>query len=533
MPISGSLKPHGLCNMGFFDAFQQWAGENRAKRLRPIEQMKNEVQLELERRQAIAKQLHEQSFRDIAAELEKQRARAESVAQNPDQLLSVTEHVPSWNEADELALHDAYQRSGIDRKKQAEADQAVLAADAFKRGLATITNKAALVNIGMGKEYKPVELEGGVFYNPYDTQNFNLGSTEKHQAETKLEQSEAAEQALRLARIQALQDPLMQINATSNKEVGKPVEVIIEGENGESNIVLASQDSSGKYRPQVLADTATGKPLVIPPEEVGGDELREIRLARALKEHGVVESEAEGLELVVYGKTKSDDTFLESRLIANAQGPHGSRNSDKKILTATFDDFVRARYGSLFPGHFIDEINRSTTMKPAEKKALIAQIENYNDKMVNEGLAGKQPPPPPVVNQTVTGTGQPETAITNRAPATQKPLWNLDNIQFQQQPGLQLPDMPPPDMALAPMAQPAAPATIPEQPEIPDFQVITETILNNNGPAEINAALKKQGFDVSPENMSAMAIDAVNRGENPVEIQQLLQFLGIQWTPPA
>ena len=601
MSISGSLKPHGLCNMGFFDAFQQWAGENRAKRLRPIAQMKNEVQLELERRQAIAKQLHEQSFRDIAGELEKQRARAESFAQNPDQLLSVTEQVPSWNEADQLALYDAYKRSSIDREKQADSDQAVLAADAFKRGLANITNEAALVNIGMGNEYKPVELEGGVFYNPYDTQNFNLGSTEKHQAETKLEQAdsdqavlaadafkrglanitneaalvnigmgneykpveleggvfynpydtqnfnlgstekhqaetkleqaEAAEQTLRLERIRQLSDPLMQLNATSNKELGKPMEAKIEGPNGETHKALITQDSNGRYHHSTVTDKE-GKPLVIPPEAVGSGSSGLTTDQKNVKYYSQLwgKTEAETAEILKSKSMFSDAGFIEDRLIKNAQGPYGSRNSDKKILTATFDDFVRARHGSAFPKYFIDEINRSTTMKDGEKKVLIAQIENYNDNMVNEGLAGIQPPPPPVVNPTVTGTGQPETAITNRTPDTQKPLWNLDNIQFQQQPGLQLLDMPAPDLAIP---QPPAPAPIPEPPTGPDFMAFAETIMTNDSPATINAALKKQGFDLSSQTMGAMAIDAINQGVSVQDIQQFYQLLGIQWTPPA
>ncbi len=523
----------GQQESSFLESFGRIIGQLPMGIKSPLMEKTIELQLAKEKRQLDEQLARQQIAFDQVVELERQKelsADWQKDYDNKPEAEGLHGPIPEFGKTDQLRLYQQYGQAGLDPEKIAEAQQAELAADAFRRGLANITNDAALVNIGMGHEYTPVKLVDGNFINQYDTNDYLLGTTAKNQAETRKAKSEADEQEQRLRMMNNISDSVMRMNAFNKKELGKPVEVVIEGENGESNIVLASQDSSGKYRPQVLADTASGNPLVIPPEAAGGDELREIRLARALKEHGVVESEAEGLELAVYGKTKSDDTFLESRLIANAQGPYGNRNSDKKILTATFDDFVRARYGSSFPTHFIDEVNRSTTMKPAEKEALIQQIEDYNFKVFEMGLTGQQTTQPPIVPQAATGTGPPETAITNRGPATQKPLWNLDNIQFQQQPGLQLPDMPVPDMSVP---QPAAPVTIPEQPEIPDFQVITETILNNNGPAEINAALKKQGFDVSPENMSAMAIDAVNRGENPVEIQQLLQLLGIQWTPPA
>ena len=493
----------------------------------PTRQGRLESQLELERRQAIAKQLYEQSFRDTAAELEKQRKTAEAYAKNPEQFNSQINPVPSWNEADQLALYDAYQRSGIDREKQAESDQAVLAADAFKRGLANITNDAALVNIGMGKEYKPVELEGGVFYNPYDTQNFNLGSTQKHQAETKLEQSEAAEQALRLANIRALKDPLMQINATSNKELGKPIEAEVEGPNGETHKALITQDSSGGYHHATVTDKA-GNPLVIPPEAVGGGNSGLTTDQKNVKYYAQLWgiTEAEAAEILKSKSQFSDAGFLEDRLIKNAQGPYGNRNSDKKILTATFDDFVRARYGSSFPEHFIDEINRSTTMKPAEKEALIQQIEDYNFKVFEMGLAGQQTPEP-TVTPTVQPAVQPAvtTAVTNAAPP-------VTPVPVQPQPAMPAPDIAPAP-ALMPEPQPAAPVPIPEPPPAPDFMAFAEAVMTNDSPAQINAALKKQGFDLSPQAMGALAIDAINQGVSVQDIQQLYQLLGIQWTPPA
>lgn len=60
-----------------------------------------------------------------------------------------------------------------------------------------------------------------------------------------------------------------------------------------------------------------------------------------------------------------------------------------------------------------------------------------------------------------------------------------------------------------------------------------ETVLTNNSPAEINASLQQQGFDLSAGAMNTMAIDAINQGVSVQDIQQLYQLLGITWTPPA
>ena len=453
--------------------------------------------------------------------------------------------IPEFGKADQLRLYQQYGQAGLDPEQVANAEQAELAADAFRRGLANITNDAALVNIGMGKEYKPVELEGGVFYNPYDTTNFNLGSTQKHRTETQLVQSEAAEKALRLANIQALKDPLMQINATANKELSQPIESEVEGPDGTTHKALITQDSNGNYRYATVTDDL-GKPLVIPPEAVGGGDglttdQKNVRFYSTLWG----KPEAETAVILKSKSLFSDAGFLEDRLVKNAQGPYGMRNSDKEIFTATFDDFKRARYGSEFPTHFRTEIERSRTMKDAEKTQLIADIDNYNQEVFEMQLAGQGASvvvspttqttvTPPVtsapVQPVVTPAAQPVTSaqvqpvMTPAAqPVTSAPV----------QPQLTMPvssTAPAPDFM--PETQPAAPPVpIPEFPPAPDFMAFAETVMTNDSPAQINAALKKQGFDLSSQAMNAMAIDAINQGVSLQDIQQLYQLLGITWQP--
>ena len=332
-------------------------------------------------------------------------------------------------------------------------------------------------------------------------------------------QSEAAEQALRLANIRALKDPLMQINATANKELGQPIESEIEGPDGNTHKALITQDSSGNYHYTTVTDSL-GKPLVIPPEAVGGgDGLTTDQ--KNVKYYSELwgKTEAETAEILKSRSLFSDAGFLEDRLVKNAQGPYGMRNSDKEILTATFNDFKRARYGSEFPTHFKKEIELSRTMTDKDKEQLIADIDNYNQEVFEMQLAGKAPEP--VVSPTAQTTVQPAvtTAVT-AAPVQPQPTMPVSSTTLA------------PD--LMPETQPAAPPVpIPETPPAPDFMAFAETVMTNDSPAQINAALKKQGFDLSSPAMNAMAIDAINQGVSIQDIQQLYQLIGISWAPQA
>lgn len=512
--------------MGFFD----WVGYQLGGMQAGFDKRQAENRLAKEKRLLDEQLARQQLALNQVVELERQKELAADWQKeygNKKETDNLHGPIPEFDKADQLRLYQQYGQAGLDPEKVADAQQAELAADAFRRGVANITNDAALVNIGMGKEYKPVELEGGVFYNPYDTKNFNLGSTQKHLAETQLVQSEAAEQALRLANIRALKDPLMQINATNNKELGTPMEAEVEGTNGETHRALITQDSSGGYHHATVTDKS-GNPLVIPPEAVGGGDGLTTDQKNVKYYSGLWgKTEAETAEILKSRSLFSDAGFLEDRLVKNAQGPYGMRNSDREVLTATFDDFVRARYGSSFPTHFIDEINRSTTMKPAEKEALIQQIEDYNDKVLEIRLAGQQAPQP-IVTPAAQTVVQPAvtTAVSNAAlPVTPAPV--------QPQPTMPASSTAPaPD--LMPETQPAAPPVpIPELPPAPDFMAFAETVMTNDSPAQINAALKKQGFDLSSQAMSAMAIDAINQGVSIQDIQQLYQLIGISWAPQA
>lgn len=517
--------------MGFFD----WIGYQLGGMQAGFDQRQAENRLELQHRQLNQLQLRQQTARDIAAELEKQRKTAEAYAKNPDQFNSKLNPVPSWNEADQLALYDAYQRSGIDREKQAESDQAVLAADAFKRGLANITNEAALVNIGMGKEYKPVELEGGVFYNPYDTQNFNLGSTQKHQAETKLEQAKAAEQALRLANIRALKDPLMQINATSNKEMGKPIEAEVEGSNGETHKAIITQDSNGRYHHSTVTDKA-GKPLVIPPEASGqGLTSEQINIKNRAKLLGI--SEADALSQMIHSKTDSPEATFNNLYDVNRKDDTNMERDPKERLQKTMMEFAILYPDLLIPG--IDARIKRTISDEKDQAELLTLAQQLNSNLANKA----PPPPPPVVNQsmpTVTPTvnEQPVTQQLVTQPQANSSAPVVDQLIHQSQAGQQ------PASGLTLNQSPAAiPEPLPEsleQAPLPSepaqqLQPLTAQSINdawqmiNSGedPQMVRNGLAMSGYDMSPQTIDRLTIDAINAGVPADLFQKYLASIGL------
>ncbi len=516
----------GQKDSSFLESFGRVIGQLPMGIKSPLMEKTIELQLAKEKRQLDEQLARQQMAFDQVVELERLKGLAtdwQNDYGNKPEAEGLHGPIPEFGTADQLRLYQQYGQAGLDPEKIAEAQRAELATDAFRRGLANITNDAALVNIGMGKEYKPVELEGGVFYNPYDIQNFNLGSTKKHQAETKIKKAELEEQNLRMDLVRTLGSDIMKLNALNKRELGKPIEAEVEGPDGKTHKALITQDVSGGYHYGVPTHEVTGEPMVIPPEAAGeGLTSEQKNIKNRAKLLGI--SEVEALQTLNNRSQYSDLGFIESRLIENAKGVYGNRNSDKKILTATFDDFVRARYGSYFPDYFEDEIKRSKTMTDKEKEELIADIDAYNQKVFEMQLVGQPPQPQvthavqPTVVQPPAAPIAPVIAPTTVAPPTIQPP----------------PTMPLPDLAMVTPPPPVPPPTpIPEQPPAPDFMAFAETVMTNNSPAEINAALKKQGFDLSSQAMGAMAIDAINQGVSVQDIQQLYQLLGIQWSPPA
>lgn len=499
--------------MSFFDSFQQWAGKNRARRLKPILEMEAQVALKKQKELDAIREASQRAALQQASQLIRQRDVAEDYQQEPlaDEMHGVR---PEFTETDALNLFYSLGQAGVDPEKQATSERERLATEAFQRGIQGIKNDAALVNIGMGKEYTPVKLINGIFYNPYDTTNFNLGSTLKQQAEAKLKQSEADEQALRLARIRGLTDPIMQLNATSNKELGKPIKAVVE-KDGKSVQTLISQDSTGDYHHSVVTDRTIGEPLVIPPEAVaGGSESPLIRDAKVLYDNGVAPDMKTALEMSAYSKTKSPRERFNFLWQTHEKTDPGSglKPDQWEVAKAVFNSWSRGSYGQPFPIDFVKVINSISDFPEDEKGKLLEQVASYNQEIATltpevVAMAGQPGNIPPVVTAPTQPGNIPPVVAAPTTPTTPIPTQPLS----------------------APL--PAA-TTAPPQPDIQpqpfDLQKTMMLAIQYQNPADIRKAMAKEGMALDDKSLGTYLISAINTGKaDPNDMHFLAQLLGI------
>ena len=515
--------------MGFFDAFQQWAGENRARRLKPILEMEAQVALKKQKELDAIREASERAALQQASQLIRQRDVAEDYQQEP---LAEGMHGvrPEFTETDALNLFYSLGQAGIDPEKQAKSERERLTTEAFQRGIQGVKNEAALVNIGMGKEYAPVQLESGIFYNPYDTKNFNLGSTAQHKAETKLKQSEADEQTLRLARIRGLTDPIMQLNATSNKELGKPIEAVVE-KDGKSIQTLISQDSKGNYHHSVVTDRNTGEPLVIPPEAVaGGNESPLIRDARVLYQNKVAPDMKTALEMSAYSKTKSPGERFNFLWQTHEKTDPGSglKPDQWEVAKAVFNSWSRGSYGQPFPIDFVKVINSISDFPEGEKSKLLEQVASYNQEIatLNPEVAAMAGGQPGNISPVVTAPTQPDSTPPVVTAPTQ-PDSIPPVVTAPTQPTAPVPTQPlSTSLPAATTAPPLLQPDIQSQPFDLEKTMMLATQYGN--PADIRKAMAKEGMALDDKSLGTYLISAINTGKaDPDDMNFLAQLLGI------
>ena len=520
----------GQQDRSFLESFGRVIGQLPMGIKSPLMEKTIELQLAKEKRQLDEQLARQQLAVDQLVELERQKELAADWQReygNKPEADSLHGPIPEFNKADQLRLYQQYGQAGLDPEKVANTQQAELAADVFRRGLANVTNPAALVNIGMGKEYKPVELEGGVFYNPYDTKNFNLGSTQKHLAETQLVQSEAAEQALRLANIRALKDPLMQINATANKELGQPIESEVEGPDGNTHKALITQDSSGNYHYATVTDSL-GKPLVIPPEAVGSNESPQMKLAKEMYGLKMFPSLEEAMAVAVYSKTDSPEAFFIDSYKANAKDSDGVSLDQKERLAKTMVEFASS-YPNIPIPDIVGRINR-TISDDEDKQELLTLASTLNSNLPAKALAK------PVINatnqsltDTTTGQGSSSAAVIDQL---------INQWQGGRQPAsdfnLNMPSVTTPAVPTVTTQKPiqSAPA---QQSMTPQQQPLTANVISeawqmiNSGedPRMVRNGLIASGFDLSDEAIGRLSIEAVSAGVPADLFQKYLASIGL------
>ena len=476
--------------MNFFKDFTDWARENRLSSMRAEQKIRNDLALEKEKNlQAIRRQQANEALQN-AITLEKQR---EAASQPPQ----IPYRQQTFGLPEELSLYQAYGQAGIDPVKRAEAKTARLKAQAFAEALPSITEPSARVNIGMGKEHKPVSHSGGVFFNQYDPDNPLLDTTNKYKHETALAKNKADEAQTRLDVVtQALNnpelDPLLGVDIANNKTVFGSSKVEIEGKDGKTRQGMARLTPSGNYVADTITDLTTGQPLIIPAES--GDSAT-LQKAKEMVQYGRSPNIKEALTTLTSTLTDTPEKSWAETVTRNTHDRvSGRRLPDNEVASNSIRDWALAHPGEPFPEHIVKGINLMELSDP-EKQKILASISRYND-------AFKIPETPADLTTDSVAPSLPLTSVAPPVPVTQSEL-------------------------------PATPAAMPEQQPLTPvaIQASWTAIQQGKKPEEVQQALTEQGFDISPESVNRMAIDAVNSGVPANVLQQYLSSIGIEWQP--
>ena len=425
----------------------------------------------------------------IALEQQKQQA------QNPQTPL----RPQTFGTPEQLELMQAYGKADID-------PIAMLKAKTFEEELAKVENPAARINIAAGKEYKPVSQSGGVFFNPYDASNPLIGTTDKYSAQTREAKAKADEAEIRQQvfseNINQISNPLLALDAAQDKAIFDAQKVEIEGEDGTTRQGFATLTPSGEYVGKTVKDTE-GKPLKIPTESSTTKPTADMQNVPYFAKLWNV-SEGEAARILKSRASETPEQAWSTIVRGNVKNPtSGRRLSADDIVMNSLEQWVIERPGEALPKNIKDSIN-NLDLSEKEKTDILAKVETFN-----QAVAAPQAAP----------VAQP---VPTPAPVPAPPA--------------SAPPMPPPSVAPVPVAPVAAPPQAPPQPEPQPLtpvaiQTAWSAIQQGKQPEEVQKALVENGFDISPDSVNRMAIDAVNAGVPANVLQQYLASIGIEWKP--
>lgn len=509
----------GSLNAAVYKPIIDYENQQKYEQWKKQRQFLNTLEQQAESKKAIEA---EQALQKVIA-LEQQRSQAE----NPQIPLQPQQ----WGIPEQLALYSAYGQANIDPKDRAEAQIARQKARVFNEELEKIQNPAARINIAQGKEYKPVDVKGGVAFNPYNPEDWFISSTPESKAtigktkaetgkinqQTRLEKTRTEDAALRLSTVKNLLDnpeihPLLAADIAQDKSVFKGERIKVDDGKGNLTESYAVLTPSGLMKGNPITDKATGEPLKIPPESKGGESSK-LQQARELVKHGRAKDLNEALTILTSTLADAPAKAWSKIVDENSKKDFtGNQPKKEKILSNSITQWIMGRQGKPFPVNIVDTINESSIPEKT-KEDLLATVDRYNQSIARLN----QPTPAKVQTEP-----QPETPMPANLPqqATPKTITQTElQTSSPQQPA-----------QTAPSAKLLSNEAITNTPEI-EFKSFAESILTNNTPEEVWADLEKKGISLSHEDVVRASIDAVNRGVSIEEVQELMKFLGINWQP--
>ncbi len=406
----------------------------------------------------------------------------------------------TFSESDKLKYHQLLQRANINPaaiaqadKYRAEAEQGALRTRALEQSFDQIDNPYARANIANKLDVSPNRMVGQNVYNRFDTDNWLVGTTAKGQAETQSAFQDVHQKNIELEVLQdVLDDPNMpfskKLDYLSGKEISENERVAMtDPKTGEKVYGTRYWTPSGT---KIKKDTdSEGGYVSIPVED---SEYAQQRNIADLRKAGYEEGEA---TRIILGKDKSNAAIYADISTANKSGKFNNSipiTDDFELTAANINGYMQERPGFRLPGG-LKKTLKHLDLTEDQQKELLGMIDNVNG-IADLVSSNDQIQADAIEEET---TELPISAITANAQ---------------------------PELPELPQTQPIQQQPQPLTPEI--MNSAYQAFVDGASPADIRQRLEDNGFDMSPETIGVMAIDAINQGADPQQVSERFKAMG-------
>lgn len=403
----------------------------------------------------------------------------------------------SFSEADKLKYHQLLQRANINPaamaqadKYRAEAEQAALRTMSLNESLEQIDSPYAAANIANRLDVSPVRMSGQTAYNRFDTDNWEIGTTARGQAEAASAFQDVHQKNIELEVLQdVIKDPDMPFNKKldylSGKEITDNERIEVIDKSGNKVYATRYWTPSG-YKIKKDTDTE-GSYVSIPAGETTYATQRNIQ---DLVDAGYDREEA---TRIVLARDRSSlatyDDITKSLQTGTQYAPPVSDPFELQVKS--INTYASRRIGQRLP-RGLEQTLKLHNFTKEQKEELQALINNVNT--IADQVSGN--------DQIQNDGAEYEDSLVSTATQTainQQGLSELPTTQPVQQ--------------LQPLT-----------PEV--MNAAYQAFTAGAPPADIRQRLEDSGFDMSPDTVGVMAIDAINQGADRQQVAERFKAMG-------
>ena len=400
--------------------------------------------------------------------------------------------------ADKLKYNQLLQRAGINPAQLAQADKyrseaeiAALQARSLEEAIGQMDSPYAIANAANKLDVSPVRMSGQTAYNRFDTENWEVGTTARGQAEAESAFLDTKKKNIELeVLVDVMKDPNMpfskKLDYMSGKEISESERVAMtDPETGERVYGTRYWTPSGT---KIKKDTDTeGSYVSIPADETTYATQRNIQ---DLVSAGYDKAEA---TRIVLGKDRSNLAIYDEMRtnLRKGVGLLPPILDPFELQVATINEYRNGRPGQRLPSGLKDSLKLNNFSKE-QMDELNKLIDNVN------GIADLVSTNSEIQADAIEDEAEKLVTQTNTPNALQ-----------------QLPEVPEtqPTQQLQTLT-----------PEVMDAAY--QAFLKEVPPEAIRQRLEESGFDMSPETVGRMAIDAINQDADPQQVAERFKAMG-------